>query len=250
MQSPDTPTSASTRTNLQRVLEGTGIVAFFVLAGWAIVGITRTAQAAHIDYAWLFAASAVFCSLLAADFFSGFVHWAADNWGDPKWPVLGPGFIQPFRHHHVDPQDITRHGFVELNGNNCIVSLPVFWLATYASDSMPGAAGLFWGTFCVGVAFWVFGTNQFHSWAHDDAPPRLVRLLQKAGLILSPRHHDVHHIAPHHRNYCITNGWMDTPLSWLRFFPIIEWVIARITGVRPQHVINVDAAAARETARA
>lgn len=243
--------SATTKTygysRLQRSLEMLGIAAFMVLALWTSYRIFANANATHPAYAGWIVAAALVAALLAADFFSGLVHWAADNWGDPKWPILGPGFIQPFRNHHVDPTDISRHDFVELNGNNCIVSLPVFFLGGWASDVMEPETGLFTSVFAVGVALWVFGTNQFHAWAHSVSPPRLVRLLQRTGIILSPKHHDVHHVAPHAENYCITNGWMNRPLSWLKLFPIIEWVISRVSGIRPQHA-HIEDSLAREAA--
>ena len=46
------------------------------------------------------------------DFVSGFVHWAGDTWGTFKTPIFGGTVIGPFRMHHVDPQDITIHGFM------------------------------------------------------------------------------------------------------------------------------------------
>ena len=45
------------------------------------------------------------------------------------------------------------------------------------------------------TALFVFCTNQFHKWAHTKNPARWVRLLQRAGLILSPEHH----VDPPHR---------------------------------------------------
>ena len=39
------------------------------------------------------------------------------------------------------------------------------------------------------TALFVFCTNQFHKWAHTKNPAAWVRLLQRAGLILSPEHH-------------------------------------------------------------
>ncbi|HSI06071.1 MAG TPA: fatty acid desaturase CarF family protein [Myxococcota bacterium] len=233
---------------LQRSLEIAGIAAFMLLAAWTSYRIYANASVHHpAQWGWLLGGG-ILAALLAADMFSGLVHWAADNWGDPSWPILGPGFIQPFRNHHVDPKDITRHDFVELNGNNCIVSIPVFFAAGYASDIMGPEIGLFTSVFALGVALWVFGTNQFHAWAHADTPPRLVRLLQRTGLLLSPKHHDVHHVAPHARHYCITNGWMDRPMQWLRLFPMIEWTVSRLSGVRPQHE-HIEAALAREAAK-
>ena len=65
---------------------------------------------------------------IVSDFLSGFVHWAGDTVGDETTPIFGPNFVTPFRYHHVDPEDITRHDFVETNGNNCIVAAPVLLL--------------------------------------------------------------------------------------------------------------------------
>jgi ubiquitin-conjugating enzyme E2 variant len=56
-------------------------------------------------------------------------------------------------------------------------------------------------------------------------------------LILSPEHHDLHHRHPYADNYCITNGWMDGPLRFLRFFAVLEWILTKLSGVLPRHTV-------------
>jgi len=164
---------------------------------------------------------------VVSDFLSGFVHWAGDTVGDESTPVLGPNFVRPFRYHHVDPEDITKHDFVETNGNNCIVAAPVLITVLFL---MPKTTGALFYT-CVVIActaLFVFCTNQFHKWAHTKQPARWIRILQRAGLILSPEHHAVHHASPHDKYYCITVGWMNPLLDKIRFFRVCEAVISRI----------------------
>lgn len=189
------------------------------------------AEAEAGDWPWL--PGAVAAGLLAADFISGFVHWLGDTWGSIDMPVLGKAFIRPFREHHVDPKAITRHDFFETNGNNCFVSIPI--VAATAFGPLPaGAAGPILATFLVGMVLWVFLTNQIHKWSHMDAPPAWIAALQRLHLILPPDHHQIHHTAPYHRYYCITNGWMNPVLDKLRFFPILEKAISGSTGIEPR----------------
>ena len=181
---------------------------------------------------WL-ALSALMLGFVAADFVSGFVHWAADTWGTPEWPVIGKALIRPFREHHVDEKEITRHDFIETNGNNCFISIAPTAL-TAALVPVAGAGGFFCAAMMFGLAFAIFGTNQFHKWSHMDDPPPAVRLLQKAFLILPPEHHAIHHQAPYAKYYCITVGWLNEALFRLRFFPMMEKLVSACTGLIPR----------------
>lgn len=187
--------------------------------------------------------SAVLLGYLAADFASGLVHWMGDTWGSTDMPVLGKAFIRPFREHHVDEKAITRHDFVETNGNNCLVSLPVAALALALPHSSPW--WVFASAFLGAMIFWVMATNQFHKWSHMDEPPALVGFLQRIHLVLPPEHHRVHHTAPYNKYYCITVGWLNWPLNAIGFFPTAERLITRLTGLLPrQDDIGTEAAVA------
>ncbi|HLK89567.1 MAG TPA: fatty acid desaturase family protein [Polyangia bacterium] len=204
-----------------RALEIASITFVFLALGWLAYRIFHTVASAR-DLLWIFLTAVT--GYLVADFLSGFVHWAGDTIGDQNTPVFGPNFVTPFRYHHVDPKDITRHDFVETNGNNCIVVAPILALLLLV---IPRSTGWFFYA-CATLAFtswFVFLTNQFHKWAHADKPAGWVRALQRAGLILSPEHHSIHHASPQDKSYCITVGWMNPLLDKIGFFRICETVI-------------------------
>src|SRR5262249_55211910 len=167
-----------------RVVERIAIFAFFLLV-LALVGklwdsITRSP--------WL-VLSAVLLAYLAADVLSGVVHWAGDSWGTPQWPVFGPSLIRPFREHHLDQTAITRHDFVETNGANCLLSIPVALAALLIPLEAEDNLALFSVAFLGSLILWVFATNQFHKWAHLEARPLWISSLQRLHLILPPAHH-------------------------------------------------------------
>jgi ubiquitin-conjugating enzyme E2 variant len=210
-----------------RKFEIASIVAYAIAMGALAVHIAPRSMASP----WL-ALTALMVGFVLADFVSGFVHWAADTWGTPEWPVIGKALIRPFREHHVDQKEITRHDFVETNGNNCFISIVP--AAGAALLPVSGAGWFFVSVMTFALCFAIFGTNQFHKWSHLDEPPQMVRLLQRANLVLPPDHHAVHHSAPYAKYYCITVGWLNEALFRLRFFQTLEWMITALTGALPR----------------
>ncbi len=167
---------------------------------------------------------------LLADFLSGFVHFLGDTFGDASTPFFGPAFIFPFREHHVEPEAITHHDFVETNGHNCLVSIPVMMIMTHilAKFAFTSALmGFVFGTLYF-LVLGVLATNQFHKWAHMKNAPRYIRILQRYRCILSPKHHRIHHTAPYTRYFCITTGWLNGALDRINFFSKTKAALRKI----------------------
>ena len=193
----------------QRVLEACAIGAFAALAGWSL---WRLALAVGWYFPAVVLAAAV-CGWLLVDLLSGLLHWAFDCWGTLRTPVLGNAFIRPFREHHADPQLITTHDFVELNGASCIVCLPIL-VAACLMPLTPRA----WIALQALLLFTSLGaliTNQCHQWAHADpaTTPQVVRWAQRHRLILQPAQHRLHHTAPFDSHFCMASGWLNAPLN-------------------------------------
>jgi len=181
---------------------------------------------------WL-ALPGALAGLVFGDFVTGLVHWAADTYCEESTPVIGRSLVKPFRVHHVRPQEICEHGIVETVGNTCILGAPLLALflalAAYGQTGAAAAFALFAAAATVGVTV---ATNQFHKWAHHRRPPRPVRLLQRARIILTPEHHRTHHTAPFESSYAITNGWLNPLLNRTRFFRRLEAAL-RAFGIKP-----------------
>jgi hypothetical protein len=230
---------------VHRTVEVASIVLFTVFVGLLGVDCVRALMGPFKSEAYWLVPTALLVGYLIADFVSGTVHWLADNFGHEDLPIIGPSLIKPFRVHHVDPRLITRHDFIETNGNNCLVCWP--WLVTYYFVLPPGsslAALLFistWLVFNVGI----FMTNQFHKWAHLETPPAWIAWLQDWRLILSPDHHQIHHTPPFERYYCITTGWLNPLLcDRLRFYQrseaFIRWALRAPKPSAPAAQVQVE----------
>lgn len=136
--------------------------------------------------------------------------------------------------HHVDPQDITKHGFVETNASSCY-PMPLFigvgLLIT--PDSTMGQ--IYEWTIIFGVVLGIL-TNEIHKWAHmvHSKPHPIIRFLQNSRLILSHEEHHRHHQQEFDRSYCIINGWMNPFLEKIDYWRKLERLITRVTGAEPR----------------
>jgi hypothetical protein len=173
---------------------------------------------------------AILAGVVAADLASGLVHWAADHYGSLKTPLFGKNLVRSFREHHADPEDITRHDFVQTNGDSAIFTLPYLLCAIVFTP----AAARFANTFHIALALAVLLTGQIHRWAHMPAPPRVIIWLQRVRVILDREHHLRHHHGAHTTSYCITTGWLNALLDQSGFFRRLEALTERVLGLRPQ----------------
>ncbi len=209
-------------------LERGSVWAFFA----ACIALAARIASQSSGMGWLWIAAVAALGFVLADLVSGLVHWGFDTWGRRDTPILGPTFIVPFRVHHDDPMDITRHGFAATNGHNCFVSLLVLLPALALPSTWaitPSVQALI-----VSLSLGVLATNQFHKWSHLEQVGPMVARLQAWHLVLGREHHQVHHSFPYHRHYCITTGWLNRPLDAIGFFRKLEWLIERVTGVAPR----------------
>jgi len=205
----------------QRHLEVFGVGAFFLLIIFNLVKIQDVPV-------WIVAAIAL-AAWIAADLLSGIAHWAFDTWGGVRTPLIGPAFIRPFREHHVDPQAMTRHDFIETNGSSCLGCIPLL----AAALALP--AGSLLKIFLTSLSLAVLATNQCHKWAHMKAQdlPALVRLAQRWRIVLEPAQHRLHHAQPFDTRYCMTSGWLNAPLDRLGFFRRLERALRAVRPGQP-----------------
>ncbi len=161
-----------------------------------------------------------------ADFGSGLVHFACDRFGREDTPLLGPAVIRPFREHHRDPREITRHGFVELSGNSALALTPLLAasgaLAPWFGEALLPSAAFSWG---MSASLGLLTTNQIHRWAHMQRPPRLARLLRRLRLAISAEAHARHHAGAHDIAFCITNNWCNAWLDGARVWARAEGAV-------------------------
>jgi hypothetical protein len=200
-----------------RVLEICGLLAASVLT--VTTGVLA-ARALPNDGLWL-SLLCGFAGLCLADFLSGIVHWSADTYGSPQMPIFG-GFVRTFREHHADQIDITRHDFIETNGDVCIFSSPVHLTLLLLIDdpfALSCVLGLFLGSYT---------NSQIHKWAHSSKRPWPISTFQRVRGVLSPGHHARHHSGAHRTHYCITTGWMNPLLDGIGFFRKLEWALLKL----------------------
>jgi hypothetical protein len=197
----------------QRLLEYASVTAFVLLTAWGFWRLVHVS--AH--YLGLLTLIAAVSAWLLVDLLSGLLHFAFDTFGSVHTPIIGNAFIRPFREHHVNPAEMTRHDFFELNGASCFACLPILGFSVMIDLS--NLTAVFFQALLIFIAMGAFVTNECHKWAHTQMAltPACIRWAQKHRLVLSPEQHALHHTKPFDSNFCMTNGWLNKPLNaWLR----------------------------------
>jgi len=217
-----------TLTRGQAAFSCASIVGAFLLLAWLAFRIVT-----RLDLWQWWVPLALGSGLVASDFASGVVHWAADTWGRDDCPLIGHRLLVPFRVHHINPDDFLRRRFLDTNGEVAFIAIPFL----FGLLSLP--VSTWWGgpLAVSGFGFCAVGsmTNQIHQWAHLPRPPALVRALQTCGVLLGRAEHAAHHARPYDRQYCITTGWCNRPLDTIGFFRHLETAVTALTGVAPRH---------------
>jgi len=219
----------------KRCHEVISILVFLALIGINVCYLIRDFQP-QFTIALIFG---IFAGMITTDFSSGVLHWACDTWGSVDLPIIGKNFLRTFREHHIDPIAITRHDFIETNGDNFMVAIiPAAWV-TYKCIKSNGDTLLqqeyAWYSYLVLFSLFISLTNQIHKWSHIyTGLPKWVQFLQDYHVILPRQHHRFHHISPHETYFCITTGWLNRPLEAINFWGTLEHIIERATGCKPR----------------
>eukprot|EP00804_Cyclotella_cryptica_P022119 CCRYP_011608-RA/>CCRYP_011608-RA protein AED:0.34 eAED:0.34 QI:151/1/1/1/0/0.5/2/60/336 len=147
----------------------------------------------------------IVASWILADFGSGVFHWAVDNYGNGRTPVMG-SIIAAFQGHHSAPWTITYRGFCNNVWKLCI---PFVFCAIEIMS------------------------QELHKWSHMTVKetPTWVNTLQDLGISIGRVPHAKHHLAPYDGNYCIVSGICNEALDNSGFFRWMEHRIYEINGI-------------------
>ncbi|HVE82542.1 MAG TPA: fatty acid desaturase CarF family protein [Myxococcales bacterium] len=171
--------------------------------------------------------------LFLADIYSGLIHWGTDTWFDE---TMIKRVVCIAREHHIYPSHINDYGFRDYVGYTSWPTVAILGPISLALTSVSSgsgaalvAAGLM-GEVCLCM---IFGTH-FHRFGHRQAKSPVVKLLQRAHLLVTPQYHGLHHRANHDTHYCVVNGWANPLLDRVGFWRWLEGVVKALTGAVPR----------------
>lgn len=140
---------------------------------------------------------------LYSDLYSAILHAALDDKKSLNYPGIAP-VARGFQDHHDYPMESTLgKGLYEL----CCDTVRIQWITGSLSLLFSRSS---YTTLLLIILKWLtcaYGTQVGHYYAHcGNHAPVFIRLLQKTHLLLPPKAHWTHHIAPYECNFGIVNG--------------------------------------------
>lgn len=163
-----------------------------------------------------FTVSYVVTAYLTADLVTGIFHWWEDRYAKPNWPVLGPFIAEPNELHHRQPTAFLAGSYLQRNWSTLIPTLCIAGVCL--------AVGSLWWAL---VFLFASQANEIHALAHRFGKVgTVVKLLQDASLIQSPRHHAEHHRSPHQVRYCVMSPVWNPFLDALKVWQGLERLLA------------------------
>ena len=202
------------RYNNNPLYQKAGLICSSLIVSLQVMSITYTLHAWQgINPFYLFAL--FIFAYIVTDFINGLAHLYMDNNTQYKG-LLGP-FVAAFHLHHLTPQYTKKHPvmvyFYESGSK--------FWLFFYLFM-------LVWAQYQFQLSFkmqffftWIGLLSSFaevsHYWCHHTKhQSSLIRFLQNSGILLSQKHHMIHHVSDN-KNYSFLNGISDPLINCIAY---------------------------------
>lgn len=167
-------------------------------------------------------------ALIAADLFTGLIHFIEDNYFSSETWLIGSYIIQPNRIHHVHPKHITNKTYIENIKLSSICSsiFYIFWYIIYGHGSL----------FLISFLFFVSISNLIHRWSHEHNNHFLIYMLQYT-ILINNQQHQLHHLNIK-TNYCIMTPFCNPILEHFNVWRQIERLINYITSLNQSRLHN------------
>ena len=153
-----------------------------------------------------------------ADFISGLGHWWEDRYATVRMKLIAKAIVLPNMLHHKMPKAFLNANYWQRN-NIPILATTLIALIMYYLHIL-GLTGA--------ITLLVLSQiNEAHAYSHRSQKdiPQSIRFLQKAGLLQTAKHHNLHHSGRHEYHFCILTVYLNPVLDTLGFFRFLERII-------------------------
>ena len=171
-------------------------------------------------------------AIFAADFVSGFVHWAQDTFGTEETPLWGKWVVAPNILHHNRPAAFTKNNWIQSSWDLTLLSLIILAIS--------------WIFGVLTWAVWVFcifgaNANQIHKYTHlpKRSIPFVIKALQKLRLLQNAKDHARHHSGDNNMAYCLITPFLNPIMDKLRFWRMLEKITVPIFGAPRREDLNI-----------